>query len=280
MEDISSSSDYEFRGYTPSLEHRFQISIDPISQERYKFTENIGDTLKDFSFYRGLSLKGSLSKGKVLTLENASQTDINMGCLLDYEAIRKLTKVQLMNLCLKQGVLYQINRSPVSVNEGKYNIFSSYDLTSEELGKIRLVRHIVDKVVQKQGEEFFKGSKAKPSAIWPEIAIYSQEGPFSLYSTMEEYEKAENKSTDERVAVTRALALPFGMVVRGGINPYLKAFFDKLKSFDPEIAEQKWQVVRKAIMNNERPGSVPPALESQFPKTVEEAERMYIIKRG
>lgn len=277
MESTSLQEDYEFRGYIPSLDNRFKVSPDPISQERYKFVTNIGEKLTSFPFYRGLTLKGSLSKGKVLTLKNASQTDINMGVILDFDGISKLTELQLGLLCLRHRIAYQMDGSPVSVNDGKYNIFPSQNLSPEELGRIRLVRQMANKVVQRQGEIFFKGQAAKPSAIWPEIAIYSQEGPFSIYSTLKQHEEASpDKSEEERIAVTRALALPFGMVTAGDLNEYLKAFFHKLRSLSPEIAEQKWQTTRKAIIQNERPGKVPPAIEFQFPKTVEEATRMYV----
>src|SRR3989344_4138779 len=245
MESTSPLVDYEFRGYTPSLEHRFQISDDPISQERYKFVTNIGEKLTSFPFYTGLTLKGSLSKGKALTPENASQTDMNMGVFLDFDGINRLTDLQLRWLSLKSGIPYQMDRSPVSVNDGKYNIFASQNLSPEELARIRLVRQVADKVIQKQGEVFFNGGAAKPLAIWPEVAIYSQEGSFSIYSTLEQYEASQDKPGEERIAVTRALALPFGMLVAGDLNPYLKAFFRKLKSLDPEMAEHKWQTVRK-----------------------------------
>lgn len=276
METASSSGDYEFRGYIPSLDNRFQISADPISQERYKFVTNIGEKLTSLSFYCGLTLKGSLSKGKVLTPENASQTDMNMGVILDFDGVKKLTDLQLRWLSLKRGISYQMDSSPVSVNDGKYNIFASQNLSAEELGKIRLVRRITNKAIQKQGEIFFKGGASKPLAIWPEIAIYSEDGPFSIYSTLKQYEASEDKSQEERIALSRALALPFGVVIAGDLTPYLKSFFDKLKGLGSEVAEQKWQSVRKAIVNNERPGPIPPAIDSQIPKTLEEAEKMYL----
>lgn len=266
------------KGHIPSTEYRYQVSTDPFSQERFWFSKSIGDKLRTFPFYKGLTLKGSLSKGRVLLKENASQVDVNLGCFLDFSQIAKLQNIELRKLCLVQRVKYEMDLKPANVNEGKWNIFPSSGLNQEMLGRLRLVRSIVNAVIQKQGKSYFKNSEAKPSAVWPEISIFSTDGPFSIYSALGVYEEVQDKPLESRIAAIRALSLPFGMIIDGDLTIYLKAFFDKLKSLGPETAQQKWEVVRKAIIRDERPGLLHPALEGQFPGTIEEAVKMYASK--
>ena len=170
---------------------------------------------------------------------------------------------------------------PVETDEGKWNVFASAGLTPTQLAKIRLVQRLVRQLIKKQGEAFFKTShksaNVKPSGIWPEIAVYSLHGKFSLYSTLSKYETANDKNMETRIAVIRALSLPFGMLIDGDLSPYLQAFFDELKRLDPAIAEKKWQEVRRAIFDNERPGLVTTQIENEYPGTLNEAIEMYVV---
>lgn len=259
-----------------SQSERFIISSDVFSQERLKFIKQIGDELKRFPFYRVLTLKGSLAKGKLLTDTNAPVTDVNAGVFLDFDAIAKYSEAELRELWAKYKVDDKIEDGKVEVNEGKYNIFSSQNLSAEALSKLRFARHAVRGFILGKGEKFFKDPKSKPKGLWPEISIFSGDGPFSIASTLHEYETSPDQSIDARIAVTRALSLPFGLLINGALSPYLQAFFNQLDKLDSEVAEQKWQSVRKAIVQNERWGSVPPAIESQIPRNVEEAKDMYL----
>lgn len=74
-------------GYEPSPLHRFEVSSDPISQQRYELTKNIRSDLQDLPFFKELTLKGSLSKGKVLNALNADKSDIDLGCVVDADAV-------------------------------------------------------------------------------------------------------------------------------------------------------------------------------------------------
>lgn len=277
-------NEYDKREYLKSsLEsqiERFVVSPDIFSQERLRFVRQIEESLHAFPFYKCLTLKGSLAKGKRLTESEARSTDINMGCFLDFSVIDSHSVDSLGDLCKKHEVDDKLDTSQVSVNDGKYNIFSSYSLSSEELAKIRLARRVIGQVIKENGDMFFKDPFIKPK-IWPEIAIISEEGPFSIYSTLTEYESLnEQSSNDQRVNVTRALVLPFGLQIDGVLMPYFKAFFHVLDSLDPKIAEQKWQIVRKAIIANERWGKVNPIIDVQIPRNLAEAKDLYLNKSG
>jgi hypothetical protein len=65
------------------------------------------------------------------------------------------------------------------------------------------------------------------------------------------------------------------MELGDGLAPYRKAFFEQLQKLDPEIAEQKWQVVREALVKNERQGNVPEAIATEYPRSLQEAISMY-----
>lgn len=262
-----------------SMEMRFIVSSDNFSQERLTFVKKIGGNLGIFPFYRCLGLKGSLAKGKKLIEKNAADADINMPCFLDSQEILNQSIESLRELCKRYNVDDKLDNSPISVNDGKWNIFISYNLVQEILVKIRLARRVTGQFINKEGELFFRNSKAKPK-IWPEVSIISEEGPFSIYSTLLEYETLPTKTDEARIAVTRALALPFGLLINGNLAPYMKTFFHTLVSLDPLVAEQKWQSIRKAIIQNERWGLVSPNIDVQIPKSVEEAKNKYLINEG
>jgi len=185
----------------------------------------------------------------------------------------------LRKLCKAYDVNDKPDFSPIIVNEGKYNIFESQRLSSENLAKIRLARRIIEQFINKKGELYFTNSFFRPK-IWPEIAIISEEGQFSIYSTLNEYNSSSSRSLEARVAVTRALSLPFGLIINGDLSSYIRTFFHELDNLDEETAEQKWQLVRKAIIENERWGSVNPTIDAQIPRNIEEARGMYLNKRG
>lgn len=277
-------SEYDKSGhYRPFFEsrvERFVVSSDNFSQERLRFVRQIGENLKSFPFYKSLTLKGSLAKGKKITESEAQKTDINMGCFIDFNLIEGYTVEDLRDLCKEHEVDDNLDTSDVSINHAKYNIFTSYNLSPESLAKIKLARRVIDKVIKKGGDVFFKDPFIKPK-IWPEIAIISEEGPFSIYSTLTEYESLNDQSlADQRVNVTRALALPFGLQIDGFLTPYHLAFFNVLDSLDPKIAEQKWQKIRKAIITNERWGKVNPTIDAQIPRDISEAKDLYLNKSG
>lgn len=75
------------RDYTPSLEHRFVISSDPFSQVRYSTIIQVFYKLKALHPpFVGITLFGSLSKGKLLTPDTAGATDIDLAVFVEFEA--------------------------------------------------------------------------------------------------------------------------------------------------------------------------------------------------
>ena len=279
-------SEFDTRGqHKAELEsqtERFVVSEDNISQERFRFVKGLGPDLNHFPFYRALSLKGSLSKGKKLNEGNASSSDINMGVFLDAQEILDYSIEDLRVLYEEYGIDENLDTGPITINEGKYNIYDSQKLLSNDLVKIRLAQKLVESFIKEKERPFFINSPAKPKGVFPEVTIISEDGPFSIYSTLLEYESSSDKSQEERTNVTRALALPFGFVINGNLLPYFKSFFAKLDSLDIETAEQKWQSVRKAIRRNERWSEttiVNPKIDAQIPSNIEEAKKMYLNQK-
>lgn len=259
-----------------SQTERFVVSQDPISQERFRFVEGLAPDLSHFPFYKALSLKGSLSKGVNMTETDALSIDINMGVFLDAQEILGLSIEDLSVLCREYNIDDNPDTGPITINEGKYNLYGSQKLLPGHLVKIRLARKLVESFIKERGKWFFIDPQTKPKGVYPEVTIISEEGPFSIYSTLLEYESSSDKSQVERENVTRALVLPFGMKINGDLFPYFKSFFDVLDSLDIETAEQKWQSVRKAIIGNERWGKVNPIIDAQIPRNLEEAKKMYL----
>lgn len=276
----------ELRRPQESQDERFVISPDPISQDRLEFVEQIGEKLSTFPFYRALTLKGSLAKGKKLNEYNAPAADLNMGCFLDFSEIDKYSIESLRDLGTRDVVADKEDEGPIKVNDGKWNIFTSQNLSPEVLAKVKAARRVVNEFIRKQAAQFFRDPRYQPRGIYPEIAIYSETGPFSIYSALTQYEALpkydpkDKESAKAREAVTRAVCSPFSLVIDGDLTPYTRGFFDELDHLDPETAERKWQSVRRAIIHNERWGFPSPQVDQQIPRTVEEAKDLYLTKGG
>lgn len=269
----------------PSAEsqtERFAISTDPFSRERMQFVTQIGPELEStFPFYRALLLKGSLAKGRVLTDANARGSDLNIPCYLDADDIVRESEDTLRKLHQQYAPGEAPERGPVIPNDGKWNIFPSQNLSLEVLSKIRLARKAVYRFIRDRGEGLLAASEAPPVGVYPEVGIIDREGPFSIYATVNEYEASTNPmNSEERIAVTRATSMPFVLHIHGDLTPYFQSFFEVLDGLDPAVAEQKWQSVRKAIIQNERWGSTSPAIDPQIPRNVAEAKELYVVRGG
>lgn len=276
----------ELRRPLESQDERFVISPDPISQDRFEFVQQIGQELMVLPFYRGLTLKGSLAKGKNLNEYNAPAADLNMGCFLDFNEIDKYSIEFLRGLCRKDEVNDKEDEGPIKVNDGKWNIFTSQNLSPEVLAKLRVARRVVNEFVRGHAAQFFRDPRYQPKGIYPETAIYSETGALSIYSALTQYEAlppynpSDKESAKTREAVTRAACAPFSLIINGDLTSYMKGFFNELDRLDGETAEQKWQSVRRAIVQNERWGSPSPKVDLQIPKNVEEAKDLYLAKGG
>jgi hypothetical protein len=154
------------------------------------------------------------------------------------------------------------------------------------LAKVRVARRVVVEFIRQHAAQFFKDPRYQPRGIYPETAIYSDNGPFSIYSALMQYEsmprynpKAKESAT-AREAITRAVCSPFSLIIDGDLRPYMKGFFGELDHHDDEVAEQKWRLVRRAIVRNERWDNPSPQVDSEIPKTVSEAKDLYLVKGG
>lgn len=263
-------------GYEPSPLHRFEISSDPISQRRYELTKRVRIDLQELPFFRELTLKGSLSKGKVLNDLNAGKTDIDLGCVVDADAVINQSEESLANLTSVYGIdRSRVETGPLQASEGNSNIFGSSKLPPGILRKLRLTRQATQSFIEKRFAKYAQDQDIGTPRAEPIVFFIAKEGPFSIYSTLSQYENVPRDDWKVMVPARRALALPFGMAMGNGLAPYRKAFFEQLQRLDPEIAEQKWQVVREAVVKNERQGNVPEAIVAEYPRNLQEAIRIY-----
>jgi hypothetical protein len=257
--------------YTPSPEHRFVISPDIISQQRFRLVQGIAHDLAIFESYRETTVKGSLTKGKVLTEDIAAKTDIDIGIIFDANAVLNQREQQLQELAQWQGLeVAKPDLSPIKPSENIHNLFASQNLNSHTLRRLRLARDLAKRFIGKQTETKSKELGIALPKVDPKVFFISEQGPFSIYQTLQQFEKP-----NINWEIKAALALPFGKNIGDGLTPYRRAFFEELQKLDPSIAEQKWQSVRRALIGNERQGVIPPELEAEYPRNIQEAIEIY-----
>ena len=226
----------ESTDYIPSQEHRFLISSDNISQLRYKLIKSTSQDLYTLPFYRETTLKGSLAKGKVLTEEIATKTDIDIGVFFDAKAILNQNEQQLGELALTQGLeIAGLDLSPVKSSENIHNLFASTNLENAQLGQFRLFIAIANRFISNSIEIQAKKIGIAVPRVDPKVFFISEEGPYSIYSTLQQFELLNSNWE-----IKAAIAMPFGMNIGDGLHPYRYAFFSQLQKLDQSLSEKKW----------------------------------------
>ncbi len=105
--------------YTPSQIKRFEISSDPFSRERLaKVLEAYKQLKQEISFFAGITLFGSLSKGRKLDEHSARYSDINFVAFIDGDQYEKtIDEYERNNPEFKKVLDYVLKYKPGSLSD-------------------------------------------------------------------------------------------------------------------------------------------------------------------
>jgi len=284
--------------YVPSPHKRFEVSKDENSRARIK---DLNDVVKDIqnnllftdekgveqSLHFGLTLGGSLAKGKVLTDETASLSDIDLilyvdvddeNLLLDFVRLHPDSEIakEFENTTVSYRELFGPTKYlPPESDEEKSRRERQYAIENT------LSNYVSKKILQKLSDrkdalrlEILPNFSSATSTVQP-IAL---SGSWSILSRVSsgianmEYEGMSRGYGNTRQYNIAAL---WRLDVGGGMKRYRIAFFEQLQKLEREIAEKHWGIVAEAVNLNERKKNIPETMKGKFPQTLDEAFRYF-----
>lgn len=236
--------------YTPSQNKFFEISKDPISQERKKvLMECFRDLNKLFSGLDiGFSLFGSLSKGKPLdTVDVAESSDVDLLVLFSREKFQALFKSG-RNMFLSMIAKTEPDSNFANANEEDKVLF------------------LFEKYIR-----VYINNELKTNIN----CHYKQEtGVMALGMSDESFsKKLEEFDLAPQLAVTF-----FGYDLGFGLRGWQVKFLEYIKKQEKVVRDVFWDRVKQACLEFLRNGDLPEKVIQQVPNTFEDACKLYGVK--
>lgn len=269
--------------YIPNQEKRWSVSSDNESRLRIKTLIDSKHRLEEElsgSVPIGVTLFGSLSKGKELNEQSRKSADIDLCVFYDIEELQVHALEILKNNPDGELVkFYQTRLNELEIaNKGMLSLSSSFNGKSDWIIYTRqgkaiqaavedLIVSVFNKEIADQTdvnmiENFRKGFHVFPIA---------KDGVASIFNDVYNFDEAMDEPRYLEISKY------FHLDVGGGVRPYIKSFLVQLSEMPEEEREELWALVDRATRNVERRGDVPEKLDSKFPRTYEDAVKFYNI---
>src|SRR3989344_645105 len=260
--------------YQPSQTHRFIISTDQYSQERFAAVQSaVRGVINQYPAFVDAVLLGSLSKGKVLTPESLARTDIDLVFFLDsnraFEAHPELVSREPQY----RDYLDMVKTfDPMASEQAQalgVHAYCALDITE------RLIRSSLS--AENQIDLKTSTINAKPVDLSGRFSILNETKATFWGATDWSHHQTPIVDVPAELAhVVSDVALYWGWDLNGGLKPYRKAFFADLEKLDNNTKHVNWKAVDNYIRYWERKYQIPPQLERFYPATFEEAVRYYV----
>jgi len=263
--------------YTPSKTKRFEVSHDPISRERLTaLVTTVRELRNNYPFVAGAVLFGSLSKGKRLDEHIAGKSDVDLIIYLDTDELKRNYEN------------FVKDRDQEKFNEFEEidkELHEYYDPRSEDEKILELTRGYLGDVAEDTFAANLTGKKQPPKSMGFVIKPISITGDYSIYETFRRVFKyhnldnfASSVSNDLEPLHYSAVALPWGLDVRGGMAKYRKSYLTQLQQLSKQERDLEWRVTMRVIKFYERQGDIPKKIKGQYLNTFDEALRYYGVK--
>ncbi|GEM_PF-4624549 len=257
--------------YSPSEARRFDLSHDEYSRERVKSLLTAYRTLKEeLPFFAGLSVFGSLSKGKALTVETAQETDIDVFAFIDNDKYKE--------------TIYDFENTP-EFQEFFQEYMKKPQYSAMDMERVRAdnVRSATERFLEKRLKQLVSQGITNQPVDEEKVSVETgfiaiEDKPHSLYNHVairDEIAEAGRGLADIELAVDLPIAGAFFYDIGGGLTPYRKEFFKKLLSEPEEVAEKHWQTAVNAMKAWERKHNIPESIAQAYPPTLAEAVKYY-----
>lgn len=266
--------------YTPSSEHRFVLSSDPISQQRYQaLLRAHRDLVAGIPFFVGIVLAGSLSKGRVLGPQTDADVDVHGFVDIDELLTQKVALIAgstefAVNFRSSLRILAEV-RKQIGEQE-EQGTFLAVAKSHLERGVAEAFRA---RWVGLSGDHLaltFPDRAPKIDAqIYP--ISFDSNSDYSLYQMVRQHEVNIISGFEKQSKDGFILGKAFGWDLEGCLRPYRQSFFDELEMRSDKKA--LWKLVNRTVTYAERRykgGKIPKRLGPFYPETFEEAKAYYL----
>lgn len=249
--------------YIPSQTKRFEISKDSFSKERVTAVHEAYKQLKqEVPFFAGITVFGSLSKGKALTKQTADKSDVDFVVFLDRDEYEKTIEkfARITSGFVPMQRLYSSDKEKVR-QDGLQN------------GAMEYVFYRARDIIKANIVNLAQGAKKKFAGnLASFISLEGNESIFNLVDLHDWFVEQTGYDGEENLW---DYAAPFFLDVGGGLKKYRRAFIKRLSEEPTDRAEYLWSIVVKAMKYWERKEEVPEEISRSYPTTFEDAKKYY-----
>lgn len=255
--------------YTPSTTRRFEVSHDHFSRSRLRSLLAARRVLHyEVPFFAGMSLFGSLSKGKMLDDESARTTDIDLIAYIDERRFQKTAEEFFTHTPYTYELHDRDGTGSMAATGDRIVLVEDY------------VRRRTVEAVDTQLRAL--GSADCSTSVSVEF-VGTEDSRFSLFNyvssetwTIEQYRRNNGFSyTQAHAMASRPIAGLFFFDIGGDLRKYRMAFMRELQSLPPEQRDRHWSTVWRSMRLWERSNQVPPDIRHEYPETFDQAIEYY-----
>lgn len=266
--------------YTPPQSKRFDISKDAYSQRRLEVIRSAFAELKKVLPSIGISLFGSLSKGKELTAETHAKSDIDVDIIVEASEL----KLRLKECAAAMPNFERVMKEQIPIIEKKqlkkrdvwrWNADEIQCAAAEEALKKGVRDMLVDML------DDVEPTAGQLSININVVAAVDMEKMRHTLASCDPHPDFEN-SFESAAAfddATRTAVAFFHLDVGGGLKKYRQEFLEKLGTLPQERRDWVWNDIADQIKDFERQNRISKDLQKQFPSTYEDAVNYYGIKK-
>lgn len=277
MDDVETKVPYD-----PTEKRRFEISQDEFSRERIRALNKAYRILKEeVPFFAGITVFGSLSKGKELTAETASSADMDLAVFLDDDLLEKIVdNFEQENVEFHNKVEWVLDNRPYEIGpEGPRDPLSR-PANVRRAAYVFVADRIKDIVTAETKNHPVPREKIDIKNFSLSVNEDNDRSIFAeVVSSIDHFENETD--LDVKKGHVRRVAAPFFLDIGGGLTKYRKAFFEKLLNLPPQEGQKYWRLAVEAMKSWERWDQqeekikVPDSIASTYPETLAEAVKYY-----
>lgn len=259
--------------YAPTTRRRFELSHDTLSHERVRaLLDTYREMKEEVPFFAGLTLFGSLSKGKRLTPTSAQQTDIDLFVFFDRDAIQAhlpwLVENPDFQTFFQQYFMHSSLGKSLRKVASPEQLLHQYAPQEYVLSKTRekIIRHTHGSVINLENSIHIKGLSLQ------------NDSPHSIYGWIQQNDR--DLTIPGRIGAVLPQSYlhtvaPFFYDIGGGLRPYREGFLRKLAELPEKEGNRIWAKFVLALHVWERKGNIPTEIADTYPKTVAQAIEYY-----
>ncbi|MEK7070968.1 MAG: hypothetical protein AAB966_04120, partial [Patescibacteria group bacterium] len=225
--------------YEPTTKRRFELSHDEFSRERVRALLKAHRQLKEeIPFYAGMTLFGSLSKGKELTEDTATFTDLDIFAFLDRESFKETIKEFEHNDQFKEYFEKVYMKHPMHSASDMNRVRDSNIETAAEY----FIKHRIQSIIEAETKKSVPEKLVKVETEFISLNDETGQSIFGAVIFHDEWMRDFGYFKDAELANFQSIAAPFFYDIGNGLRKYREDYMRKLLSPPLDEANKHWKL--------------------------------------